>query len=157
MRNHNHSKRANHHGDHNRLINIIIVISDYYYHCCCCVNVIYITEEGPTSLDKIPMGVSNDQLPKVPWFRYRALTMTKLSQWYVLLLTKLFSELLPTLCSLRLFVYVSNPMHRKSKWLSLLLSNNNYLILLLTVIICVFLRSKEHSPRRQNSTRRKRK
>lgn len=52
------------------MIMIIIII---------CNNVIYTTEEGPTSLDEISVRAGNNQFPKVPLFPYQILTMTKLS------------------------------------------------------------------------------
>ena len=60
------------------LLLLLLVISYYYNYHCCSVNVIYTKKKDLTSLDKIPLGVSNDQLSKVPWFPYRA--HTKLSQ-----------------------------------------------------------------------------
>lgn len=47
------------------------------------VNVIYITEEGSTSLHKIPIGAGNNLLPKFTWFPHWAPKMTKMSYGYV--------------------------------------------------------------------------
>ena len=47
---------------------LLLMLSLFLLSLISCVNVIYITEEGSTSLHKIPMGAGNNLLPKFTWF-----------------------------------------------------------------------------------------